>query len=39
MQCICDARITFTLSRNAAVDTRYPIGVFTNRLVQNQPDF
>jgi len=39
MQCICDARITVTPRRNAAIDTRYPMEVFFNRLMQNQPNF
>jgi len=39
MQCICDARIMGAPSRNAAIDTRYPMVVFFNSLVQNQPDF
>jgi hypothetical protein len=39
MQCICDARITGAPSRNAAIDTRYPMVVFFNSLLQNQPDF
>jgi hypothetical protein len=39
MQCNRDTRITVAPRRNAAIDTRYPIGVFFNRQILKQPDF